>query len=100
MPELSPSAAPEFVDAASCKAWLEHVPLANVGVAQRQLLGQLVELNRFPISAANRLAVMESLREAVNFVQIEQANAGAHRLRARGADAHVQSERAHAAPAH
>src|SRR2546422_653710 len=73
MPELSPSAAPEFVDAASCKAWLEHVPLANVGVAQQQLLGQLVELNRFPISAANRLAVMEWLREAVNFVQIEQA---------------------------
>jgi len=73
LPELSPSAAPEFVDAASCKAWLEHVPLANVGVAQQQLLGQLVELNRFPISAANRLAVMESLREAVNFVQIEQA---------------------------
>src|SRR5438445_341319 len=73
MPELSPSAAPEFVDAASCKAWLEHVPLANVGVAQQQLLGQLVELNRFPISAANRLAVMETLREAVNFVQIEQA---------------------------
>ena len=73
LPELSPSAAPEFVDAASCKAWLEHVPLANVGVAQQQLLGQLVELNRFPISAANRLAVMETLREAVNFVQIEQA---------------------------
>ncbi len=73
LPELSPNAAPEFVDAASCKAWLEHVPLANVGVAQQQLLGQLVELNRFPISAVNRLAVMETLREAVNFVQIEQA---------------------------
>ena len=73
LPELSPDAAPEFVDAASCKAWLEHVPLANVGAAQQQLLGQLVELNRFPISAVNRLAVMETLREAVNFVQIEQA---------------------------
>src|SRR3977135_491032 len=73
MPELSPNAAPEFVDAASCKAWLEHAPLANVGVAQQQLLGQLVELIRFPISAANRLAVMETLREAVNFVQTEQA---------------------------
>src|SRR6266850_676786 len=73
LPELSPSAAPEFVDAASCKAWLEHVPLANVGVAQQLLLGQLVELNRLPISAVNRLAVMETLREAVNFVQIEQA---------------------------
>jgi len=49
------------------------VPLANVGVAQQLLLGQLVELNRLPISAASRLAVMETLREAVNFVQIEQA---------------------------
>src|SRR3989442_643643 len=38
MPELSSDAAPEFVDAASCKAWLEHVPLANVGVAQQHLL--------------------------------------------------------------
>src|ERR1700694_2016958 len=73
LPELSPGAAPEFVDAASCKAWLEHVPLANVGVAQQQLLGQVLEFNRFPISAANRLSVMEGLREAVNFVQIEQA---------------------------
>ena len=73
LPELSPKAAPEFADAASCKAWLEHVPLANVGTAQHQLLSQLEELNRFPASAAVRLAVMEALREAVQFVQIEQA---------------------------
>lgn len=73
LPELSESAAPEFVDAASCKAWLEHVPLANIGTAQADLLDQLEELNRFPVSSANRLAVLETLREAVNFVQIEQA---------------------------
>ena len=30
LPELSESASPEFSDAATCKAWLEHVPLANV----------------------------------------------------------------------
>jgi hypothetical protein len=73
LPELSPKAAPEFADAASCKAWLEHVPLANVGTAQHQILSQLEELNCFPASAAVRLAVMETLREAVQFVQIEQA---------------------------
>src|SRR5205814_4479773 len=73
LPELSPNAAPEFVDLASAKAWLEHVPLANVAAAQRDLLSQVEEFNRFPTAAANRLAVMESLREAVNFVQIEQA---------------------------
>src|SRR6185503_3819026 len=73
LPELSESAAPEFSDAATCKAWLENVPLANVAAAQGELLYQLREFNRFPGAAAPRLAVMEALREAVNFVQIEQA---------------------------
>jgi hypothetical protein len=73
LPELSAQAAPEFTDAASCKAWLEDVPLANVAAAQQDLLLQLEEFNRFPTAAGNRLAVLEALREAVNFVQIEQA---------------------------
>ena len=73
LPELSPTAAPEFVDADECKAWVEHVPLANVAAAQQLLLGQLEELNRFPTGAANRLSIMEALREPANFVQIEQA---------------------------
>src|SRR4051812_3410833 len=73
LPELSPKAAPEFIDPASSKAWLENVPLANVAAAQRDLLTQVEEFNRFPTSAANRLAVLETLREAVNFVQVEQA---------------------------
>jgi hypothetical protein len=73
LPELSESASPEFSDAATCKAWLENVPLANVAAAQAELTSQLEEFNRFPGAAAPRLAVMEALREAVNFVQIEQA---------------------------
>ncbi len=79
LPELSESAAPEFVDAASCKAWLEHVPLANVGAAQAELIDQLEEFNRFPVSSAHRLEVLEALREAVHFVQIEQAKRFASR---------------------
>jgi hypothetical protein len=71
--DLSEGATPEFSDAASCKAWIENVPLANVAAAQTDLLTQLQEFNRFPMAAASRLAVMEALREAVNFVQIEQA---------------------------
>jgi hypothetical protein len=73
LPEISAEAAPEFNDAATCKEWLEHVPLANVAEAQRQLLEQSVEFNRFPCKAAIRLQVLEALREAVAFVQIEQA---------------------------
>ena len=79
LPELSESAAPEFVDAASCKAWLEHVPLANVASAQAELAEQLEEFNRFPLSSAHRLDVLEALREAVHFVQIEQAKRFANR---------------------
>jgi hypothetical protein len=79
LPELSESASPEFTDAVTCKAWLEHVPLANVATAQGELLSQLEEFNRFPTTAAQRLAVLEALREAVNFVQIEQAKRFANR---------------------
>src|SRR6185503_14834836 len=73
LPELSPKAQPEFADAEGCKAWLANVPLANVSTAQYELLTQVEEFNRFPASAAVRLAVLEQLREAVHFVQIEQA---------------------------
>src|SRR3954468_960749 len=73
LPDLSAESGPEFTDVLACKAWLEHVPLANVSEAQRQLLEQVTEFNRFPCKALMRLQVMEALREAVAFVQIEQA---------------------------
>ena len=73
LPEISAEAAPEFSDPLSCKSWLEHVPLANVVEAQRQLLEQVSEFNRFPCMAGMRVQVLETLREAVAFVQIEQA---------------------------
>ena len=41
LPELSERASPEFTDAASCKTWLEHIPLANVAAAQTELANQL-----------------------------------------------------------
>src|SRR3954468_3769683 len=73
LPDLSAESGPEFTDVLACKAWLEHVPLANVSEAQRQLLEQVTEFNRFPCTAVMRLEVLEALREAVAFVQIEQA---------------------------
>src|ERR1700752_4994651 len=73
LPELSADASPEFTDAATCKEWLEHVPVAKVVSAAGNLREQLEEFNRFPTAAASRLAVLETLREAVHFVQIEQA---------------------------
>jgi hypothetical protein len=73
LPKLVASAAPEFTDPATAKAWLENVPLANVAAAQHDLRLQIEEFNAFECKAVTRLATMEALREAVNFVQIEQA---------------------------
>jgi cyclic-di-GMP-binding protein len=79
LPELSESAAPEFTDASSCRAWLEHIPLANVAAAQALLSRELGEFNRFPAAAGQRLAVLEALREPVQFVQTEQVRRFANR---------------------
>jgi hypothetical protein len=73
LPGFSADAAPEFIDGASAKAWLENVPLANVSAAQQQLLSQLQEFNRFSGKGNSRLAALEAVREAVQFVEIEQA---------------------------
>ena len=73
LPAFSADAAPEFIDAATAKAWLENVPLANVAAAQHQLLAQLQEFNRYATRAVSRLATLETMREAVQFVEIEQA---------------------------
>jgi hypothetical protein len=73
LPAPAADAAPEFIDAASAKAWLENVPLANVSAAQHQLLAQLQEFNRYATKAISRLAALEAVREAVQFVEIEQA---------------------------
>jgi hypothetical protein len=79
LPALSDEASPEFSDSVSAKAWLEHVPLANVVAAQRQLLAQMEEFNRYAAKGQARLATLEVLREAVHFVEIEQARRFANR---------------------
>ena len=73
LPETSAAAAPDFVDAATAKSWLENVPLANVATAQHQLLAQVHAFNRYAARGLSRFAALEAVREAVHFVEIEQA---------------------------
>ena len=73
LPSLTPDAVPKFVDAATAKAWVSSVPLANVASAQQTMLDQLQQFNRCVTRASARLGALEVLREAVHFVQIEQA---------------------------
>ncbi len=79
LPEFAARAAPEFADADSARRWLEGIPLANVAAAQHQMLLQVEEFNRYAAPAPARLETLEALREAVNFVQIEQAKRFIHR---------------------
>jgi cyclic-di-GMP-binding protein len=79
LPLAASDAKPAFRDAAGCKAWLEGVPLINVVTSHGKLLAQLAELNRCDIAGAERLKILEQLREAVLFVQTEQAKKFASR---------------------
>jgi hypothetical protein len=79
LPALDPEARPEFADGPGCKAWLENLPLANVAASQQLLLVQIEDLNRHATPARARLEALEAVREAVNFVQIEQAKRFTHR---------------------
>lgn len=74
--KLSPyttDAAPGFTDARTCALWLQDLPLTNVAPAHGKLLGELEELNGFAMPAGERIKVLELVREAVLFVQAEQA---------------------------
>ena len=73
LPIISSEANPEFADARSCSHWLEGLPLINVGLSHGRLLGQLEELNCFAMPPAERMKVLELLREPVQFVQAEHA---------------------------
>jgi len=73
LPTISPDAQPEFTDASGCAKWLQTVPLINVGPAHVRLLGQLEELNTYKLAPAERLKILELMRDPVNFVQKELA---------------------------
>lgn len=73
LPTISPTAAPDFTDASGCVKWLQTLPLINVGPSHDRLLGQLEELNGYNVAPAERLKILELLREPVTFVQKEHA---------------------------
>jgi hypothetical protein len=79
LPITSGGARPEFNDAAGCAEWLRALPLVNAGPAHGRLLGQLEQLNCAELPAAERISILELLREPILFVQGEQAKKFASR---------------------
>lgn len=62
---------PLFADLEQCLAWKKALPLTNPSQVQAYLLRQIGLLNRFAVAADVRLAMLETLRETVHFVQGE-----------------------------
>jgi hypothetical protein len=72
-PSIKPDTAPDFKDSSGCAKWLQSLPLINVGPSHVRLLAQLDELNAYSIAPAERLKILELLREPVSFLQKEHS---------------------------
>ena len=69
----NPPSSPPFDDAAGCRRWLAGLPLANVLLAHGELANQLGRLNGHKLDPRDRLAILETLREPLAFLQQERA---------------------------
>jgi len=56
------------------KAWVEGLPMANIGETSRQLYHAVIEFNRLKISDASRIELMDMVRGPIHFV-CDQLNA-------------------------
>lgn len=73
LPELGTDTPPAFACARTCRDWLGAQPLTNPAQAQTLLLRQINLLNRYAVAPAERLKIMELVREPVAFAQAESA---------------------------
>lgn len=64
---------PAFTNARGCREWLSAQPLANPAQAQALLLRQINLLNRYAVAPAERLNILELLRDPITFAQTESA---------------------------
>ena len=63
----------QFNDGASCKRWIEALPLTNVESSQLALTQQIALVRQAVLAPAELLRVMEALREPAAYVQHELA---------------------------
>lgn len=73
LPPTNTEQPPLFTHLDACRVWQQVLPLSNPIQAQAQLLRQLHLLNRYSLPGDSRLAMLETLRESIHFVQDESA---------------------------
>jgi hypothetical protein len=71
LPAADPGAAPAFRSPGETRDWISRLQLTNVQSAYLALVTELEKLNRTALAPRERLAVMEELRESVEYVQGE-----------------------------
>ena len=73
LPDIRPGAVTELHDAASCKRWVEQLPLTNSAQVQQALTSELKRFLEFRMGPLERLKTLEMLRETVELAQTECA---------------------------
>ena len=63
----------QLTDHASCKRWIESLPLTNLQSAQRSLTEQIAQVRQAAIAPGELLRMLEALHEPVHYVQTELA---------------------------
>jgi hypothetical protein len=69
LPSTGMEQPPAFATEAACRIWLTAVPMDNIAQAQAMFLRQLTLLSRFTLPKAERLAVLEALRDPLRRAQ-------------------------------
>jgi cyclic-di-GMP-binding protein len=62
-----------FSDSASCKRWLDALPLTNVAQSQEQFARHLANMHAADIAPLERLKILELCKEPLQFIQTEAA---------------------------
>ena len=62
---------PVFKNLPSCEKWLSKLQLTNLQLAHSQLLTEINELNCYAMRGADRMNILELLRDTVDYVQTE-----------------------------
>ncbi len=53
---------------AAIARWVDELPMANIGETSRQLYQAITELNKMPVSPADRSDILETLRTPIRYV--------------------------------
>lgn len=73
LPDIRPGTTTELSDAASCKHWVEKLPLTNPTQAHQAITTELKRFLHFKMGPLERLKMLEQLRETAELVQTECA---------------------------